>query len=220
MTEPMYPKTLRIGIVIWLSTLSNATFSQTFEGKIVYKISIESANPKSISQDNIEMMFNGLDTVAVLFLRESYYKFITLDSRTNLPRRVNQYDPISNRHCSYSLSVNDSTPEMIVNENFIIPIEVIESKSDDIIVLEKKCTSITINYGFSKAQIYFSSDFKLDTNKFRKDAPGFIQYINVCGALPLKIILSGNGAVHNLIFTAKEIIEVKLDSTIFKMPNE
>lgn len=99
-----------------------------------------------------------------------------------------------------------------------IPFKITEDKNDKIIVLGKKCSSITIDYGTSNAKIYFSDEYRVDTKAIRKDAPGFLQYINECGALPLKVILSGNGAIHNLIFTAKEIKEEKLDGDILKIP--
>jgi hypothetical protein len=164
------------------------------------------------------MMFNDLDTIAVLFLRGSQYKFVTLDSETNTHKSVNQYDSASNTLFSYLPA--DSSEFFMTDHILTIPFKITEDKNDKIIVLGKKCSSMTIDYGTSKTKIYFSDEYKVDTQTIRKDAPGFLLYINECGALLLKVILSGNGAVHNLIFTAKEIKKEKLDSSVFKIPTK
>jgi hypothetical protein len=76
-----------------------------------------------------------------------------------------------------------------------------------------------IDYGvISKVKIYYSEDYKVNVESLKNMPYGFLEYIYKTGALPLKIVMSGNGTIHNLVFTAIEIKEEQLNNKLFEVP--
>ncbi|HEX6171525.1 MAG TPA: hypothetical protein VFZ33_17690 [Chitinophagaceae bacterium] len=191
-------------------------FSQSFEGKIVYRLSIESSDPKKISQEQIEMMFKDADTLCVLYIKGDHYKFVTLDLATSNVKAVNQYDPVSNKIYDYRPS--DQQHLVRETENSTIKYKTRKVKIDNISILGQKCHSVTIDYGSHSTKIYVSDKFKVNRETIRNNAPSFLQYIRECESIPLKIIMTGGGAVHNLVLEAIDILEEPIDSNVFDLP--
>jgi len=99
-------------MTLFLITAETVCCSQSFEGKIVYRLSVETADPKRTSPALIEMMFNKEDTTCLLYIKGDRYKFVTLDRVTVKPKVINQYDPVSNKIYDYVLQ--DSTANSVV----------------------------------------------------------------------------------------------------------
>jgi hypothetical protein len=198
----------------------NSLTGQIFEGKIIYRSTIENAMPDKLSKDLFNQMFNEPgDSIAILYLRNEQYKFVQIDLKTQKPKTTLQYDPIKRRIYSGSGTSDSETFYYDLNDSLIEKPNVIQNDNDTIYVLGKKCKSITISDDpMSKNIIYYSDDYKVDTKSFASNTYGFSQYIYLTGALPLKIIMTGNGAPQKVVYTAKEIVKVKLDDKIFKAP--
>ena len=80
-------KTLTVFTIFFFLTLvSIESNSQTFEGKIIYRISVELPENSNISIEHFEMMFQDMDTIANFYLKNSNYKMVTLDAKTNKPK--------------------------------------------------------------------------------------------------------------------------------------
>lgn len=211
---------LTISLLILLN--SSRLIAQPFEGKIIYKSTIENAMTDKLSNELFNQMFNEpTDSIAILYLRNEQYKLVQIDLKTKKPKTTLQYDPIKRRIYSGYGTRDSETFYFDLNESLLAKPQVLQNENDTIYVLGKKCKSITITINgdpMSKNIIYYSDDYKVDTKSFSSNTYGFSQYIYLTGALPLKIIMTGNGAPHKVVYTAKEIIPEKLDDKIFKTP--
>lgn len=209
--------------ILFLLLLSSVcyTYGQSFEGRIVYRLSIESSDPKRISSQQIEMMFKDADTTAILYLKGNRYKLVTLDHKTKKVKTVNQYDPVSNKIYDYVLVDSTKNPFVMQTNNTSsqIPYKRHRIKNEELIILGQECNGIILNYGSGYTKLYFSDKYNLNTESISENAPSFLNYVKKCESLPLKIVISGNGAVHNLIFEATEIIQEVVDEKIFGLPN-
>jgi hypothetical protein len=210
---------ISILVILIFTSFSFESKSQTFEGIIVFRTSVELPMDSKIPIEQFKMMFQDLDTIAHLYLKNCNYKLITLDAKTNAPKTVTQYDSESNLTYSYMAGQKDfCMTSKARNDDKLKPL-ISENIEDTLIVIGKKCHSITIDYGqISKAIIYFSDDDKVNTEEYKNNPVGFLEYIYRTGALPLKIIMSGNGAVHNMVFTAIEVKKETLNNKDFRIP--
>lgn len=207
-------------ILITIFSLAScaAGHSQSFEGKIVYRLSIESPDPKRISPEQIKMMFNDVDTTCILYLKGDYYKFVTLDRESAKAKVVNQYDPVLNKIYDYVLTDSISDPFVMQTENPTTTFVFKKRKGrEKVSILGEPCEAITLDYGSHYTMLYFSDRYKVSSRGIRKDAPSFLQYLRECEAVPLKIVMSGGGAVHNLVFEAIEIVEGPVDPDVFNL---
>jgi len=206
-------------IVIILTSFTFESKSQTFEGKIIYRTTVELPEDSKIPIEQFKMMFQDLDTIANFYLKNCNYKLVTLDIKTNDPKTVTLYKSASNKTYSYIEGQNDfcMTAKAIIDGN---PKPLIfKNIEDTLIIMGKKCHSITIDYGpISKTTIYFSEDYKVDTEAYKNNPVGFLEYIYRTGALPLKIIMSGNGALHQIVFTAIEVKKETIKDKEFEVP--
>lgn len=209
-------------ILITLLSLASIAFCrcQSFEGKIVYRLSIESSDPKQISREQVAMMFKDADTTSILYLKGNYYKFVTLNGETAGMMTVNQYDPVSNKIYDYVLE--DSTSHAFVmqteNSNAANMFNKRRIDNKQISILGQICDGIILDYGSHSTKLYFSGGYSVNSSAIRKDAPSFLQYLRECGSIPLKIVMSGGGALHNLVFEAIEIVEGPVDAKVFTLP--
>lgn len=210
---------LTLALVLILLFLAEELKSQGFEGKIIYRTVVEKPENSNISEEQFDMMYKGMDSIAILYLKNSRYKLVTLDAKSNDPKTVNLYDPDTKKSYSYMAGQNEmcmwgdaamgnkETPSISTNIK------------DTITILGTKCHSMTIDYGNgNKTKFYFSNEYDVDVSSVEKSAYGFLEYIFESGSLPLKIISTGNGAPHNMVLIAKGIINEKVDDKTFELP--
>lgn len=206
-----------IGIVFILTLITWESYSQSFEGEIIYRTTVELPEDSNIPTEEFKMMFQDVDTLSILFLKSKNYKLITLDNKTKKPKTVTQYDSDSNMNYSYMAGQDEFC--MKGNAKFDTEPKISINFNDTIMIMGHKCHSITIDYGqISKSTIYFSDDYILNTELYKDNAVGFLEYIYRTRSLPLKIIMSGNGALHNLVYTAVEVKRETLKDSEFKIP--
>jgi hypothetical protein len=87
-------------------------------------------------------------------------------------------------------------------------------------LLDSNCTAISLTFSDTRAVVYYSNNFSVDTKDIRIDAPLFLQFMRQAEAIPLKIIMSGNGAIHALEYEATSIILEELPESTFELPDE
>jgi hypothetical protein len=208
-----------IAFAIILTLFSCESNSQSFEGTIIYRTSVELPKNSDIPIEQFKMMFQDMDTIANFYLKNRNYKLVTLDANTNKPKSVTQYDSDSNMTYSYMAGQYDFCMAAKTKIDSLTKPKISTNNNDTITIMGHKCHSMTIDYGqISKTTIYFSEDFEVDTEPYKNNPVGFLEYIYRTGALPLKIVMSGNGAVHNMVFTAIEIKKETLKDTEFEIP--
>ncbi len=197
----------------------NEIKSQVFEGRVIYKSSIERPTNSNIPDSIFKMMFkDAVDTneITTYYIKKDYFKMVTEGKFTSTVL----YDPLLKRNyvymkeqpdfCMWSEVTSDNQPIPKVNRNL----------NDTITILDKKCYSITIDYGaISKNILYYPVGIEVNTDELKKNELGIMGYFSNFEAIPYKIIMTGNGAVHHLGYTLKEIISEKLDESVFKVPD-
>ncbi len=206
-------------IAIILTLFSFESNSQSFEGTIIYRTGVELPENSDIPIEQFKMMFQDMDTIANFYLKNLDYKLVTFDAKSNEPKTVTQYDSDSNMNYSYMAGQNDFCMAAKAKIDTIIKPTITTNIADTLTVMGRLCHSMTIDYGqISKTKIYFTSDYKVNTDLYKNNPVGFLEYIYRTGALPLKIIMSGNGAVHNMVFTAIEVKKETIKDTEFEIP--
>ena len=192
--------------------------SQSFEGKIIYRVSGKTPDLKRTSQETIDMMLMDMDTTAILYISKSRYKLVTLARDTGLPRMVNQYDPFLNMIYDYQpdskFAMKSPNPPAITYQKKVI------KRNGQKTLLDSNCTAISLTFSDTRAVVYYSNNFSVDTKDIRIDAPLFLQFMRQTEAIPLKIIMSGNGAIHALEYEAISIIREELPDSTFKFPDK
>ena len=194
------------------------TKSQGFEGRVIYKSSIERPTNSNIPDSIFKMMFNDVvDTneITTFYIKKDFFKMVTNGKHTSTVL----YDPELKRNYVYMKEQPDFCMwSEVTSDNQPLP-KITKNLNDTIIVLDKKCYSITIDYGaISKNILYYPIDIMIDLKELENNKLGLMGYFSKIETMPYKIIMTGNGAVHNLGYTLKEIVNENLDDSIFKVP--
>lgn len=190
---------------------------QSFEGKIIYRVSGKTPDPKHTSQEIVDLMLNDIDTLAILYVSKNRYKLVTLARDTGLPRIVNQYDPSLNM--LYDYQPDSEFVMKFPNSPITYRKKTIEASGQKTL-LDNDCSAISLSFSDIRTLVYYSSKFKIDPSDIRVDAPLFLQFIRQAKAIPLKIVMSGNGAIHALEYEATSIIQEELPDNIFELPGK
>lgn len=205
-------------LLLFIMTTYNCGRSDTmaFEGKVEYKVYVQRPANSQIPVKQFNAMFQETDSKAELFVRGNYYR---LDQFSHDSNNSTLYLPDSQKVYTFS-----STSPAIVfwnntnTDSYIKTISSVENGSSEF-VMKKKCKSIVIKYkGGTTTQIFYSEDFSIDTSQFINHRYGFFDYFYQTGALPLKIILSGGGALHEMVFEATNINKESLRQDLFLLP--
>lgn len=194
------------------------SFGQVFEGKIVYKTTIENAHPERISNEIFNQMFHGeTDSISIFYIENDKYKFVEINSKTKKAKIICQYDPEKKR-IYQSIGSNDSDLSHVdLKDLSLEKPKVSINNSDTIYILGKKCKSLIIINSKTqlKTIIYYSDDYRVDTKSLENNSYFFSEYIYLSGALPLKMVITGDDAIFKVVYTAKEIIKEKLGDKVF-----
>jgi len=190
--------------------------TNAFEGKVEYKVSVQRPANSQIPVKQFNAMFQETDSKAELFVRGNYYR---LDQFSHDSNNSTLYLPDSHKVYTFS----STSPAIVFWSNantdwYTKTISSVENGSSET-VMKKKCKSIVINYkGGTTTQIFYSEDFSIDTCQVGNHRYGFLDYFYQTGALPLKIILSGGGALHEMVFEATNVNKESLRQDLFLLP--
>lgn len=201
-----------------LMVCSLTSVCQTFEGTIVYKLAPELPAGSDIPLEEFNMMFEGADTMANLYLKGCNYKFVTLYNKTNAPQSVNLYLCGSGSFYAYMAGQDEYCTMSSQGTGLDYKPLVLEHPEDTMTILGKLCHSIIIIGQTSRTEVFFSKDYSVDAELYKDHPVGFLEYFYHTGAIPLKIITTGNGALHAIVFTAVEIKQEPLSDKVFKLP--
>lgn len=193
--------------VVCLFLLTVNTFSQTFEGKIIYSNSYTSKNPQLTDQQWISMLGSNQE----YFIKEGDYKSITNGTFVQWQQYINKdnrlYSKMSNSETAFWNDGNIQSDEILnieINRNVT---EILGYKCDEII--------LTCKSGIQK--YYFNSQISVDSKLFSNHKFGnWFDYLSKSNSLPLKSII--NTAQFIMESTATEVKSMKLDSKIFELP--
>ncbi len=215
--KPRYVVKSTISAIL-LITISFGISAQSFEGKITYRLSVESKDTTKVSPSQINMMFNDADTMAVLYISNNRFKMITLNRATGEPRVINQYDPATKTIYDYMYN-----SEFVIESGNATLYEYRKKKhkkDGQKVLLDENCAVDKLTYSNVTIFMWHSPRFPVDPETIHKDAPSFLQFIRQIGRIPLKFTMSSSNTVHKLVYEALSISRESVPDYVFDHPTQ
>ncbi|GEM_PF-4891717 len=207
-------------IILLTSFISESkSQSQVFEGIVVYNTTVVPSENNDIPAEQFKIMFKNMSNVSNLYLKGNNYKLVGIDPKTNKPGEVALGSSETGMVFNFTSGQNDvgvvkdlkkmNLPEPVITRN----------NDEPLTIMGKKCYSVTIEYeNISKTTIYFSDDYKIDTETYKNNPIGFFDYLYRTGAIPLKIYSTEGDSVYTIVYTAVDINEKSIDDKVFELP--
>jgi len=190
-----------------LLTVTMSAFGQSFEGKIVYKNTYTTKNPKVSSQKWDAMM----GTTQEYFIKKGNYKTVANGTLFQWQLYINKENKLYNKMAnSEAVLWNDCSS----NQDDILKIEV---NKKVLKILGYKCDEVILTCKSGVQKYYFSKKNSVDLELFANHKYGnWFDYLSKSKALPLKSIIET--AQFTLESIATEVKPMKLDSKVFELP--
>lgn len=190
-----------------LMLFSIISFSQTFEGEIVYSNTYKSKN----SQFTDERWTMLLGNVQNYLIKAGDYKSITNGKLMQWQLYINKENKLYNKMAnSETVYWNDGS----VQGDEIIKVEVNKNVTE---VLGYKCDEMILTCKSGIQKYYYNSKLAVDTKLFVNHKFGnWYDYLSKSNALPLKMILEN--PQFTTISIATEIKPMKLEINTFELP--
>ena len=229
-------------IIIFLLSISNLTFSQSFEGTLVYTTDLD-VSPKlekmgMTKQSLIEKMREDgswLDTLSISYKLGNYYykssnnlnSWLLYNSETNKIYSVQ--DGVKNEICSV-IDASIDTEFSYTNKMPTV------SKLDTSATVNNiECTVVRVKWKSGTYDYYYNSTMLMVNPDFYNHHiyDGWYEFLKISKSLPIKIVKTMNGMMtitQTLITTKKDPIDDKLfvvpnlvsdkDLNVIKSPNK
>ena len=187
--------------------LSIISFSQTFEGEIVYSNTYKSKNTQ-YTADQWTML---LGDVQNYLIKDGNYKSISNGKLMQWQLYINKDNKLYNKMAnSETVYWNDAS----VQDDEIIKVDINKNVTE---VLRYPCDEIILTCKSGIQKYYYNSELAVDTKLFINHKFGnWYDYLSKTNALPLKMILEN--PQFTTISIATEIKPMKLDEKTFELP--
>jgi hypothetical protein len=183
--------------------------SQSFEGKLVYRINYESKSSRVSSSQLNSLM----GTKQLYAIKEGNYKSVF----NGVFMKVQIYRNDENRN--YSLTAKSDTlyyEDYSKNKDKALSYEI---KKNQDTILGIPCDLIIVKSVNSTTSIYFNSKYSVDPEVYKNHKYGNWYYIiSKTKSLPLKIINETDKFIMTNVAT--EIIPMKLEDNVFEIQNK
>lgn len=208
-------------ILLLLFFIPVLSFSQNFEGTLVYNNDIEIAEKFSdqFGMTKEKMMESGkfFEKTLITYKNGNYLskpnkgkiKVIYLSDRNEILTidKESELVPAIKAEIDLETELKEKRPKITV-------------KQTDEIILNKKCSKVIVEWETGTYEYFFNSDYlKMDStlyNNHKYDM--WSEYLKISNSLPLKIVKKIGGMMTTTM-TLKEIKEYAVDDKIFKLPN-
>lgn len=198
-------KKLILFIAAFIATFT--VFGQYFEGKIVYKNSYISKNPKVKDDQWISMMGSNQE----FFIKSDNYKSISNGTLIQWQLYISKENKIYNK---LSNSLDVTWIDASVQGDEILNIEV---NKDVIEILGYKCNEVILTCKSGVQKHYYNAKLVVDYKLFANHKFGnWYDFLLKSKSLPLKSIIET--AQFTMISIATEVKPMVLDNTIFNLP--
>jgi hypothetical protein len=181
-------------------------FCQSFEGKIVYKISYQSHQTGLLEQSLKQRMGD----TSTYYIKEAH----TRTEGNGISYEWQVYVPALNK-----LFTKTPESEILVtydaskNSDEVLKAELTKNT---ITILGYKCNELVLTCKTGVQKYYFSSKLPIDRNLFRNYQFGnWHEYLTKSGAIPLKYIIQNN--LFTMESTAVAVQQMKLDLKVFTL---
>lgn len=207
-------------LLLLLFFIPIVSFSQNFEGTLVYENDIEIAEKfsKQLGMTKEKMMESGqffeetLTTykdgnylskpnkgkIKVIYLSDRN-EILTIDKKSELV-------PAIKAEIDLETELKEKSPKITVEET-------------DEIILNIKCSKVIVEWETGTYEYFFNSDhLKMDSTLYSNHKYDmWSEYLKLSNSLPLKIVKKTNGMM-TITMTLKEIKEHSVKDKIFKLP--
>lgn len=192
--------------------ISTASFGQTFEGKITYESSFESAHPDKVTPQE---WTNLIGWKQELYIKNGNYKYVTNGSFCQWKVYVNADNKIYTKvEKSDTLLWNDAS---LYSEKIIAKTSI---KKNAVKILGYSCDQISFALMSGGAQTYFfASKLGVDVKQFEQHKFGlWLDFLSQSKALPLKSRIETTQFVMESVAT--EVKAMQLDDAFFAVPGD
>jgi hypothetical protein len=195
-------------ITFLLATVFAITsFTQTFEGKVIYKTTYKSKMANVTDEQLTGMMGSALE----YFIKDGEYKSNANGSFFQWQVFVNKENKVYNKMANSEI--------LIWNDVETNPDEVLKAEMNKnvIEILGYKCDELILTCKSGIQKYYFNTKLSVDTKLFVNHKFGnWYDYLSKSNSLPLKYIIDNAQFTFESIATA--IKAMKLDKTLFELP--
>jgi len=196
---------LMLMAIIFLNV--SPAFSQNFEGKVTYNITVK-GNIGDLSAEQITTMMGDK---MEYYIKGGNYKNAMSGKIMQWQIYVNKDNKLYEKHNnSDTILWTDCT----TNQDSIINIELNKNAGQ---ILGYICDEIVVTTMAGVQKYYFNAKLGIDTSLFeRHKYNSWDEYVKLAKAVPLKFYLAGNGITFEC--TATKIQPMKLDDKVFQLP--
>lgn len=199
-------------ITLFLLAFPIVAICQNFEGMITYEIEAINPMPDQMTDEEFSQAMNGnLKSIQKYYYKDDKYKSVLESTQATF-----LYEPTKMRLYSYVIG-NSKGSWIDVTKDVEIQ-EIIKLEEPDTI-LGIPCQGIQIKSDLMVVTYYYSSDYKVEYEKFKGHKFGFWEaYLKETCGLPLKSITIAP-FVH-MVSTAIDIKEMELEDAFFEVPKK
>jgi hypothetical protein len=207
-------------LLLVLFGCSSKEESNTFNGSVTYRSTVENADTSRISNEQFNMMY-GAETKSTitLHLKDEWAKMLISTIGVESMTLVTLFHPDSAKTYVYEEGKLESCmwyDSMKANQE--VP-EITFDKEDTTTILGKECSAVFIDYGpLSKTKIYYSEQDTADFSLVKVSKIGFLDYFHRIGAVPLRIESYSEGSYHKIVLEATELSKQLPDEALFVLP--
>jgi hypothetical protein len=207
-------------ILLLLFFIPIVSFSQNFEGTLVYENDIEIAEKfsKQLGMTKEKMMKSGqfFEETLTTYKDGNYLskpnkgkiKIIYLSDRNEILTidKKSELVPAIKAEIDLETELKEKSPKITVEET-------------DEIILNIKCSKVIVEWETGTYEYFFNSDhLKMDSALYSKHKYDmWSEYLKISNSLPLKIVKRMDGMM-TITMTLKEIKEHSVNDKIFKLP--
>jgi len=195
--------------------------SQGFEGQITYRFDIIGGNV-DLPDTSINLLNDTPKGLTVYTIKNNNFKSVMSNlSDDTLYKTINLYNPKTKDIYYYTNEENGicmiaNAKEKADKYKFTISRDI----NDTIFVMGEKCSLVSINYEKDTIELYYSEKYNVDTSVLIDDKYEILNYIYVCGAIPLKIKLKSSTMFYSIEYTAIKVDKKLIDDKIFVLPKD
>jgi hypothetical protein len=191
-------------LVIW-----TVSFSQSFEGKIIYSNSYKSKN----TQYTYERWVSILGDTETFFIKGGDYRIVTNGSLMRWQLYINKDNKL------YSKMANTETilwKDVSIQEDEVLSVKI---NKGSIRVLGYLCDEIILSCKGGVRRYYFSSKLGVDSKLFMNHRYGnWYDYLSKSNALPLKMVIENPEYIK--FSTAISVVSMEVEGSDFELEDD
>ncbi|MBV8391099.1 MAG: hypothetical protein JO080_14940 [Mucilaginibacter sp.] len=195
-------------LLILLQFLTTVTFAQkSFEGEVVYSVSVRSNTPKITS----EKLSSMIGTKQVYYMKGANYKSVLNGNVSQWEIYIDKNKKIYNKIAS-----NDSAlwHDVTINHDTIYKVNL---KKNDTTIMGYRCDKLTFNCNSGVQIYYFNSQFSVNPRLYLNHQEGnWYAFLEMSRSIALKEIMQRK--YFTFTITAISVVRKPINDKLFELP--